>query len=51
MDYSILLVRRWMGLSLPGQRAANGLGLAPSQEKGSKVVEGSSPVLAVGNLD
>ena len=31
-----------MGLSLLGQRAPNGLGLAPSQEKGSKVVESSS---------
>ena len=40
-----------MGLSLPDQRAINGLGLTPSQEKGSKVVEGSSLVFAVGNLD
>ena len=38
-------------LSLSGLRAANGLGSAPSQEKRSKVVAGSSPVLAVGNLD
>ena len=32
-------------------RAVNGLGSAPSQEKRSKVVAGSSPVLVVSNLD
>ena len=40
-----------MGLSLHGQRAPNGLGMAPSQEKGSKVVESSSFVFAMGNID
>ena len=40
-----------MSLSLPGQRAVNGLGSAPSQEKRSIVVAGSSPMLVVGNLD
>ena len=40
-----------MSLSLPGYRANNGLGSASSQEKRSKAVVGSSPVLVVGNLD
>ena len=40
-----------MGLSLFGLRLANGLGSAPSQEKRSKVVAGTSLVLVVGNLD
>ena len=40
-----------MGLPLQGQRAINGLGSAPSQEKRSKIVAGNSPVLIVGNLD
>ena len=40
-----------MSLSLPGQRAVNGLSSAPSQEKKSKVVAGSSLVLVVGNQD
>ena len=51
VDYLILSLRRWMGLSLPGYRAAYGLGLSSSQEKRSKVVAGSSPFLVVGNLD
>ena len=38
-------------MSLHGQRAPNGLGTAPSQEKGSKVVESSSFVFAMGNMD
>ena len=40
-----------MSLSLSGQRVANGLGLAPSQEKRCKVVVGNFPVFVVGNLD
>ena len=40
-----------MGLPLHGQRAPNGLGMAPPQEKGSKVVESSSFVFALGNMD
>ena len=36
-----------MSLSLPGQRAVNGLGSAPSQENRSKVVAGNSPMLVV----
>ena len=51
VDYLLLSFRRWMGLSLLGYRAAYGLGLSSSQEKRSKVVAGSSPVLVVSNLD
>ena len=40
-----------MNLSIPGQRAINGLGSALSQEKRSKVVASSSLVLVVGNLN
>ena len=40
-----------MGLSLPGERAAYGLGSSSSQEKRSKAMVSSSPMLVVGNLD